>query len=236
MDARERWPFRFLATGYLPVAFASILLTGSRSGLVVAVVASTGYFAILSRRNSRALMTVLFILLPLGATVWWVAPHETLLRFGSILDQLRNADLNQRVSIWAAGWHAFLAAPTLGHGAGTFVIAARLAPEDTAHNTVLSILVEGGLIALTLAGAIVTITLRSMVATTGALRKTLFTLMLCWLISSVVGTVGENRITWLLLSMAVLAERLTKESPQNLDRAFSDPLISTSIRIATETP
>jgi O-antigen ligase len=232
----ERRPLRFLAVGYIPLAFASVLLTGSRSGTLVAAIALTGCVAILWRRNPGALISASLMLPALSATVWLVVPHETLLRLGTILEQLRNADLNQRVSIWAAGWHAFLNAPLLGHGAGTFVIAARLATEDTAHNTVLSILVEGGLIALGLAGAIFAFTLKATAATTGALRRTLLSLMIVWLVASLAGSLGENRITWLLLGLVGLAGRLAEESPQDMESVFADPLISPPIEPASETP
>ena len=155
-----------------------------------------------------------------AGAIWFLVPRETLERIASITDQLQNGDLNQRVNIWSAGWQAFLKAPLCGHGAGSFVTAAGLAPIDTAHNTVLSILVEGGLIALVLATAIVAFSMRSILATSGTLRIALMTLMAVWLMSSLVGTVGESRTTWLLLAMIALSRRLAEEQPNELEDAF----------------
>jgi len=52
----------------------------------------------------------------------------------------KGGDLNQRVNIWSAGWHAFARAPLFGSGAGTLSPLPVLL-RDTAHNTVLSIAV-----------------------------------------------------------------------------------------------
>jgi O-antigen ligase len=134
-------------------------------------------------------------------------PHGTLERFGTIAAQLQNGDLNQRMNIWSAGWRAFVEAPICGHGAGSFAVAARLFPEDTAHNTALGILVEGGLFALLLTTAIVAVSVRSVLKTRQPFRLGLWTLMAAWLIAGTVSTVGENRITWLLLGFIAVAER-----------------------------
>jgi O-antigen ligase len=160
--------------------------------------------------------------LPVTATiVFFVAPAGTLGRIGSIFEQLQGGDLNQRVNIWRAGWSAFLQEPLFGHGAGSFVASAGLAPIDTAHNTVLSILVEGGLCALGIAACIVAFSLRVIFATRGTFRIALTTLIAVWLTSSLVGTVGESRTTWLLLAVVALGKRLADEQPGELEREFA---------------
>lgn len=236
LDPRERWPGRLLAAGYIPLGFAGVLLTASRSGFLVALVALVGSAVILYQRNPKALVSGFLLLPALAAAIWLSAPHETLLRLGSITEQLQNADLNQRVSIWSAGWGAFLSAPIFGHGAGTFVTAAGLAPDDTAHNTILSILVEGGLIALAVAGAILGYSLKALLATEGLLRKALTTAMAVWLAASMAGTVGENRTTWLLLAVVALAGRIAVESPWELDSAFPAQPGVAEIHPAAELP
>jgi O-antigen ligase len=224
LDGKEKWPWRILAAVYIPIGFACVLLTASRSGFLVGMIALAGCAVVLFQRNPRALLGGSLLVPALAALVWVAAPHETLLRLGSIAEQLQNGDLNQRVNIWSAGWRSFLGAPFCGHGAGSFVIAARLAPVDTAHNTVLSIVVEGGLCALLFATAIVAFAMRALFATTGALRTALFTLMTVWLVSSLVGTVSENRTTWLLLAMIALSCRLAEADPQGMDLAFPGPV------------
>ena len=137
--------------------------------------------------------------------------------------QLRGGDLNQRINIWTFGWQAFVQAPLAGHGAGTFVEAARLSPIDTAHNTALSIAVGGGLCALFLAVAIVALSVRSIAGCEGALRLALGTVLVVWVITSLVATVEETRTTWLLLALIALAGRLAVDQPAGLAACFARP-------------
>jgi O-antigen ligase len=205
---------RALALSYLPLGLAGVLLTASRSGFVGAAVALAGCGLLLLQNHARGVLAGVIALPVLGIAFWFVVPHETTLRFGTIAEQLQNGDLNQRLNIWTAGWNAFAQAPFLGHGAGAFVSAAGLAPIDTAHNTALSILVEGGLCALLLASAVVLVSARSILKTRGALRVALTTLLATWCLLSLVGTVGENRTTWLLLAVIAVASRLSAEESE----------------------
>lgn len=224
LDGRERWPGKLLASLYIPLGFGSVLLTASRSGFVVAVITLAGCSVILSRRNAKALLAGSLVLPAIAGLIWLAAPHETLLRLRTIAEQLQNADLNQRFNIWTAGWRAFVTAPICGHGAGSFVTAAGLATEDTAHNTILSTLIEGGLIALALAGAIVVCSVKAILATKGPLRTGLVTLLAALFVASLAGTVGESRTTWLLLATIAVTERMAEGLPKELEDTFSDPV------------
>jgi hypothetical protein len=42
-------------------------------------------------------------------------------------------------------------------------------------------------------------------------------LMVAWGISSLVGTVGENRTTWLLLGIIAVSQRVAEENPVGLE-------------------
>jgi O-antigen ligase len=223
-DGNERRPGKFLAAGYLPVGLAGVLLTASRSGFLVALVALSGCTVLLARRHSRMLLAAALMLPPFAWLAWAWAPRGTLERIGTIAEQLQHGDLNQRVEIWRAGWQAFVRAPFCGHGAGSFAATAGLAPIDTAHNTILAIAVEGGLIALALAMAIVIVALAHIKTMRGSLRIGLGILMAVWLALSLVGTVGENRATWLLLGLIASCRRLAEESPVlSRDSAQTNP-------------
>ena len=53
--------------------------------------------------------------------LWWIIPSGSFERLATITEQLQGGGLNQRWNIWTAGWHAFVRAPVLGTGAGSFV-------------------------------------------------------------------------------------------------------------------
>jgi O-antigen ligase len=209
LDWEPHRPGRALAIGYFPLGVAVVLLTASRGGFFAVVVAMIGC-AIVLHRNHFRIVLLGFVALPIvAAALWFLAPHETLGRLATIADQLQSGDLNQRWNIWEAGWHAFVGAPFLGHGVGSFVSAAGLAPIDTAHNTALSILVEAGICGFSLVFAIVAMSIHSVLQMRGTLQTALLTLVSVWIISALVGTVIESRTTWLMFGVIAVAARLT---------------------------
>jgi O-antigen ligase len=209
LDWEPHRPGRALAIGYFPLGVAAVLLTASRGGFFAVVVAMIGC-AIVLHRNHFRIVLLGFVALPIvAAALWFLAPHETLGRLATIADQLQSGDLNQRWNIWEAGWHAFVGAPFLGHGVGSFVSAAGLAPIDTAHNTALSILVEAGICGFSLVFAIVAMSIHSVLQMRGTLQTALLTLVSVWIISALVGTVIESRTTWLMFGVIAVAARLT---------------------------
>jgi O-antigen ligase len=223
---------RALALSYLPLGLAGVLLTASRSGFVGAGVALVGCALLLLRDHARGVLAGILALPLMGIASWFALPYESIRRLGTIAEQLQGGDLNQRLNIWTAGWNAFVQRPILGHGAGVFVIAAGLAPIDTAHNTPLAILVEGGLCGLLLASAIVAVSVRSIHRTQGPLCVALTTLLATWCLLSFVGTVGENRTTWLLLAVIGVASRLLAEESEivgSLCYAHESPIEACSI-------
>jgi O-antigen ligase len=223
VNSESRWPWRLLAAGYLPLGFVAVLLTASRGGFLAAVVALAGSGLLLAYGHPKRLMAGALALPPIAAILWFIVPRGTLGRLATISEQLQHGDLNQRLNIWQAGWHAFVHAPFFGTGAGSFVSAAGLAPIDTAHNTALSIAVSGGLVALFIAAAIVASAIWSITRTRGPLKWALVTALLVWIVTSLVATVEESRTTWLLMAMIALAGRLAAEGPEEIAAYFSAP-------------
>jgi len=221
VNSERRWPWRLLAGGYLPLGFVAVLLTASRGGFLASVVAMAGSGALLIYGRPKRLLAGAIALPPAIAALWITVPHGTFQRLATIAEQLQHGDLNQRLRIWQAGWHAFVRAPLFGSGAGSFVSAARLAPIDTAHNTGLSIAVGGGLVALFIATAIVAAAVWSVAQARGPLKWALGTALLVWGVTSLVATVEESRTTWLLLALIALAGRLAEEDAGGLVNCFS---------------
>jgi O-antigen ligase len=237
VNCERRWPLRLLALGFLPLGLAAVLLTASREGFVAAVLGLAGSAILLAWGHPRRVAAGLFALPPLAAVFWLFIPRATLERLSTIPEQLQGGDLNQRVNIWSEGWKAFTHAPFVGTGAGTFVSAAHLAPIDTAHNTALSLAVTGGLCALMLALVLVALAARAAWSTRGPLRLMLATSLVVWASTALVATVEENRTTWLLFAIVVLAARMHAEDPEGVERCFAAggkelPIVSTEISIA----
>jgi len=232
INSETRWPSRLLALGYLPLGLIAMVLTASRGGFLAGVVALVGCGLLLSRSHPKEMLAGVFALPAIAAAMWFTVPHETFERLATIPAQLQGGDLNQRLNIWTAGWHAFVHAPLLGTGAGSFVSAAGVAPLDTAHNTALSIAVNGGLFGLFLAAGILALVVRSVVQTPGSVRVAMATALLVWITTSLVATVEESRTTWLLLALIALAGRLAEEEPECLAACFPDHKLSSKFAAA----
>jgi O-antigen ligase len=212
---------KLLALGYLPLGLVAVLLTASRGGFVAAVLALASCAALLIRNHAKAAVAGVIALPAIAAALWFGIPHQTLERLATIPEQLNGGDLNQRWNIWVLGWDAFTKAPLFGTGAGSFVTAAGLNPLDTAHNTALSVLVDGGLCAFFLAVAIVMTAAIAAIKTHGPVRLAMLTTLLVWGVTSLVASVEESRTTWLVLGVVALAGRLAAEDSTQLDACFS---------------
>jgi O-antigen ligase len=236
VDGETRWLGRLLALGYLPLGLAAVLLTASRGGFLAAVAATVGCGILLARGHRVRAIAGGLALIASAAGLWLILPHDIFARLATISEQAQSGNLNDRVNIWTAGWHAFAQAPFFGYGAGAFVYAAGLAPIDTAHNTVLSIVVNGGLCALFLAVAIVALAAASILKTHGPLRLALATALLVWAMASLAATVEENRTTWVLFALVALAGRLSATDRGSLDACFPDTSSRPSLAMARLRP
>ncbi|HTB96709.1 MAG TPA: O-antigen ligase family protein [Terracidiphilus sp.] len=208
----ERRIDRWLGLGYFPMGLAAVVITGSRGGAIAGLVALAGCTLLLFRMRRQFVFWGALCIPLLAVALWMFVPHETFNRIATILGQLQGGDLNQRTKIWFWGWDAFIERPCVGSGAGTFVIAAGVAPVDTAHNTALSIVVEEGLIGLGLASAILAECFWLIRQTKDALRIGFTTMLLVWCIASMVGTAAESRITWLMIGVFSVAWRISRNA------------------------
>jgi O-antigen ligase len=221
--SERSWLGKLVAYGYLPMALLTVMLTASRGGFLAAMVAVVGSLLLLSMGRPRTRWAGLFALPAIVAVVWCVVPAETLQRLATIPEQLSGGSLNQRFEIWSLGWRAFVKSPVLGYGMGNFSLAAGLSPEDTAHNTVLAILVGGGLCALTVCVAIVWVAIRTIMRLRARVRIALATAMAVWIVTATVATVEESRFTWLLFGVIAVTGRLAQESPRAMADCFPEP-------------
>jgi hypothetical protein len=219
-----RWGGKLLALGYFPLALLAVLLTASRGGFLAAMVALVGCGLLMIRSRARGVSAAIFCLPAIAAAVWFLVPHETLQRIATIPEQIHGGNLNYRFNIWSAGWQAFVHAPFFGSGAGSFVSAVRLAPDDTAHNTVLAILVEGGVFALMVFAAILVACTYLITQMRGTERLGLGTALLVWTVTSLVATIDESRTTWFLFALISLAGRLAVEFPEQEEYCISEIL------------
>jgi len=214
-------PARWLALLYLPAALLATLLTASRGGLLAALIALTGCALLVLQGRPELQRATAFTAPALLALGWVILPAGVLQRLATIPEQLQSGNLNQRINIWRQGWQAFEHAPWAGYGAGNFALAAGVRPEDTAHNTALALLLAGGIVALLLATVLFALCLQAAWRLRSSLRVALLTALAVFAVTSMVASVEENRLTWLLVALIALAARLSAEAPHALATCFA---------------
>lgn len=194
---RGRGPLRWVWRGAVVLAIAAILLSASRTALVVSF-AGFAYPLWTWRKSDlsqKISCLVLFSLLVLGPL--YLAPHFSRQRLATLLAEATSGTLHNRTQIWKAGVKVFLERPLLGVGAGAYPEAVRprlgtpalAGHRYVAHNTYLSVLVESGLIGFGLF-ALMILVLAAFVWMMPFTERALWSVML------LVCGVGVTTLTW----------------------------------------
>ena len=153
-DYRRKRSLRLVNMALIPLAVVAVALTASRTAAVTGLVANAFGFWLLYRRGISgraialaAVVGVAILALPL------IVSETTIQRIASTPDEVLGGTLHGRLPIWKAGLEAFQQRPIAGFGTNTYIVATRL-PGQLAHNAMLSVLVELGLVGLLLYGGI----------------------------------------------------------------------------------
>jgi O-antigen ligase len=211
--------FRPLFWGYMIVAAFASLLTASRGG-VVCLAAVIATILVTSGRVSWK-TTVLFLLLagPAAYVLPKMLPEQVMSRLG---EGTEAHSYQIRLDLWSAGLSALPEAPMQGFGFTMFrhVSASHGGPDLVAHNTWVSLLVEGGLVGFSLfIGALVT----ACWGIRGLPRKEqmlCLTMLPAYLPMTLSGSLEFNKVFWLLIGLTVCITRgVTK--PRQLPAASS---------------
>lgn len=203
----KNWIWRLPGICSVSLGLLAVLLTASRGGAVAAAIALFGSALVLFYGHAKRAFLALPAFAAAALAIFAVVPAGSLERIATLRDELFLGTLNERLEIWSRGLEAFKTAPWLGQGAGTFVLAAHTANGDTAHNTPLTMMVTGGLVGFSISLAVVVFAFKMAVTSRGLIRIAMVTTLLTLLVSSLVGTIEENRMAWLVIALISIAAR-----------------------------
>jgi O-antigen ligase len=144
-----RWVCRL----YMIVGLVAVALTASRGGMVATIMALTIVPLTMTKLSPGRLVTALVVLVLSGALAVAYVPEKIVQRLATTGTEVEDLSLGGRFGIWKAGMKAFTARPVTGYGPGQWRagVAPWLGPNaQVAHNSFLSVLVETGLVGLTL--------------------------------------------------------------------------------------
>ena len=198
---RIHWTSTWLARGYLIAGPIAIVLTSSRSGMVVMVIAFSALPLFLRRQAAGAKVMTGMVLACAACLAWNFAPQQSWDRLSTLFTSLRAGDLNGRESVWQNAMLGFGNNYLVGVGAGEF--RAGLGSSLNAHNTFLEVLVEQGLVGFSVFSLLLGCVLRSVKHTKGEELKMCVLLFLCWSIGAFTLGWATNRVTWFVLGLIV---------------------------------
>jgi O-antigen ligase len=144
---------RWIARAYLPIGLLAVILTGSRGGMVTALVGLLIIPLTMTRLSPGRLAAAVVLLAAAGGLAVTYVPENIVARLESTGTEVEDARLGGRFKLWVAGVRAFMKQPVMGYGTSGFIPAIKpeLGPRaQVAHNSFLSVLVEEGLIGLLL--------------------------------------------------------------------------------------
>lgn len=142
---------RLVCRAYLPVGLLALGLTGSRGGMITAVVALMIVPLSMTKLTPGRLVAAMFTLVLTGALAVTFVPAKVVDRLASTQREVESVDFGGRFKFWVAGLEAFKAKPLMGYGPGGFIRAIYPILGQSslvAHNSYISVLVEEGLIGL----------------------------------------------------------------------------------------
>jgi len=140
---------RLVCRAYLPVGLFGLGLTGSRGGMLTAMVALMIVPLSMTKLSPGRLAAAMITLTLSGVLVAVYLPDKVVDRLASTHSSVSSLSLGGRFKLWVAGLEAFVAKPLMGYGTSGFIraIYPKLGRDSlVAHNSFISLLVEQGLI------------------------------------------------------------------------------------------
>lgn len=202
-SVRRSRPMIAINFAYLPAAVFAIILTGTRGAAVASV--PTVIFILWSlRRSSSRRRFIAWTMLSLGVLgVMLFSPPEMIQRIGgSVADVLEGDSLSGRRDIWEDSLETFVEHPIAGVGLDSHRESSIYDKE--AHNTILSILVESGIVGFLLFGSVAIALLTRLMQLDGWAAWYWRSQVAVMAIGSMSLSLEDSKAIWILSTLAVV--------------------------------
>lgn len=195
---------KFINYAYIPAALFAIILTSSRTSLFALIPVFIYIFATMGRIKTglRLILVIGFV-----SSIFLIQnyiPLATIERLTTIGTSIANLDLGGRVVIWSRALELFFEYPIIGVGAG----ASRSIIGVVPHNTILSVLVELGIIGCIFFILILANVLYHAIYQQKNYSYLWITIFFIWLIGTSTLTWEFYKPTWLFMSFIIISARL----------------------------
>lgn len=200
LSERHAW-LRVVNYLYIPAATFAVLLTASRTALIA--IALSYLFILIDMQGLAWASKLVILVLFAGALVLVVryVPAASIERLATVDESVSAGDLTGRGEIWQKGAAWIASEPLFGVGGGNFSYV--VGNGFSAHNFIISIWSETGIVGLFLFGAIICCVLWC--ALQHEPREALFwlTLIGIWMIGASSLNWEQRKQTWLLFGLVV---------------------------------
>ncbi len=190
---------RWLNLTYMPLAFLGIALTATRTALLATLPAILLAIASLARLSPRRRLFIGLLAVAGVLAVVPLIPQTSVERFLTTSSEISSGALGGRGHIWSMGLKTYAQHPVLGVGAGAFRTAVGIG--KVAHNTFISILVELGIVGITLFLGIVGVALAHALRHPPWGTRFWLTLLVVWAVAASSLTWETRKLTWLVLTL-----------------------------------
>lgn len=212
---------------YIPAAIGAIILTGSRTALIVIIPGLLYIMATMNRLTPayRFLFTAIAIFAIIkGQTL---IPTSTLRRLGTIGDSISAGDLGGRMVLWDKSVSIFQENFIVGIGSGSLHSPDQLG--GAAHNTFISVLTELGILGFLLFLALLIIVVHKIMIQSKSYSVLWLAVLTTWLLGVQSLTWEFTKSTWFFLNMIIISAWIYKKSRVHV----IDPLTSLEPFIAS---
>ena len=201
--------FRVINIAYPVFVVLGIVLSASRGGLLVAVVAllaipfSIAGMGVVRRVVLGVLLTAAVVLAFTGAPRLFPQLQENLERLGNVGVELTEGTLTGRTLIWREGVRIFQSSPLVGVGLGAArpLYVDAIGREVVAHNTFLQIATETGAIGVLLFLTMLTVAAAGTLNMHRAFRPFALVLLAAVFVGMLPLTIGTKKFSWFALAL-----------------------------------
>jgi O-antigen ligase len=190
---------------YIPLALVGTALTASR-GATLAALASlliVPLTLVRSRQRWKIFMAVGSVAV---VALAYAVPQPTWERLLAIREEVARGTMTHRTAIWAAGWQAFSDNWLVGVGAGMFPLHMEMLINwrIVAHNTLLSVATELGVVGLVLFFVSPVVTAFRASERPRETRTFVWVLLVTWLVGASSLSWEYRKTTWFVFALALV--------------------------------
>lgn len=228
LHSSVKW-IRVFNMSYVPVAVVAIALSGSRTVIVAGIAVVVYIVSIIRNMRPPVILGLVALLVGAFVVISSVVPTSAIERSTSVGSAVSEGELSGRLQIWSEALDSFLERPLQGAGAGA--TRAALATGKVAHNVVLTMAVELGIVGVAIFSAMGLMVLRGLKSMETDTRHLWLAVLCTWGIGSLTLAIETRKFTWLVLSLAVAASSVAAQAARpGLARRASPIASSTTDR------